>query len=804
MASRGQIQIDVVADTSKFAAQVEREIKAVLKGLKLRPIPVDADTKPFTDKVRDAVKDADNSFSSLFARLKSQASKAGEGVGSVLAAGLIGAVVSTIDPITASIVSLVQGIGPAVAASIPVAVGAFSALSIALLGVSDALGKLTDDEEKFNKALADLSPNAQSFVLELRRMALALQEANPIQERLFQGLTGALKRVTAELKGPINAGMTRIAGQLNNLALRTAEYIASARGQEAVVSIFRVTSQVIAEVEKALGPLITKIFDFIASATEARKVDESITAVKETFAALGQAASNVKDSLGSIFAGVATDGPTAAAAIASATQSMKDFLASAEGQEAIATVRDTLGQLRSTAGELLPVLLSLSTGGIGALVTAVQGLLDVLGPLADDLGGDKAILETLGAAIVIATIAVKAYQAAVVLATAAQIAWNGATIAGSAAMVAATAAYNTARVGLLLLSTGFAQAGAAATILASSLYAQVTALAATTAAWIRNAAQAALNTARLIAYTVAVNAVRVATIAWTAVQWLLNAAMTANPIGIVIAIIVALVAAIVIAYNKSETFRDIVQAVFKAITAAAIQLWEWIKAAFNGIVAAFNYVVSAAQSFVTTVISFFIRMAVAANQQFNAIVDFVRSIPGRILSALGNLGSLLVGVGRSIVQGLVDGLVGAWHFVTDRVRSLINLIPRAIRDLLGIGSPSRVTMQLGAQTGQGFAMGVASQSAAVAAAAQSLTAPVAASTSMAARGGDGAAVVGTAGPGVRMWPAGANREANAGTLVIQSGGTKMDDLLVQVISKAVRVRGGNVQQVLGKAPGGVA
>lgn len=46
--------------------------------------------------------------------------------------------------------------------------------------------------------------------------------------------------------------------------------------------------------------------------------------------------------------------------------------------------------------------------------------------------------------------------------------------------------------------------------------------------------------------------------AWAAAQWLLNAAMTANPISLVIVALAALVAGIVIAYKQSTTFRDIV------------------------------------------------------------------------------------------------------------------------------------------------------------------------------------------------------------------------------------------------------
>lgn len=42
----------------------------------------------------------------------------------------------------------------------------------------------------------------------------------------------------------------------------------------------------------------------------------------------------------------------------------------------------------------------------------------------------------------------------------------------------------------------------------------------------------------------------------TVAQWLLNVAMSANPIGIVVALIAGLVAAFVVLWNKSEKFRN--------------------------------------------------------------------------------------------------------------------------------------------------------------------------------------------------------------------------------------------------------
>lgn len=59
-----------------------------------------------------------------------------------------------------------------------------------------------------------------------------------------------------------------------------------------------------------------------------------------------------------------------------------------------------------------------------------------------------------------------------------------------------------------------------------------------------------------------------ATAVWTAAQWLLNAALTANPVGLVIVAVAALAAGIVVAYNRSETFREIVNGAFNAVKEA--------------------------------------------------------------------------------------------------------------------------------------------------------------------------------------------------------------------------------------------
>lgn len=97
----------------------------------------------------------------------------------------------------------------------------------------------------------------------------------------------------------------------------------------------------------------------------------------------------------------------------------------------------------------------------------------------------------------------------------------------------------------------------------------------------------------IVVYNGLAKAAGAASKVWAAGVWLVNAAMRANPIGIVITILVALVAAIVVAYQKSETFRKIVQTAWKGIQAAISFAWNnIIKPVFSALVAFYKNVLA--------------------------------------------------------------------------------------------------------------------------------------------------------------------------------------------------------------------
>lgn len=73
---------------------------------------------------------------------------------------------------------------------------------------------------------------------------------------------------------------------------------------------------------------------------------------------------------------------------------------------------------------------------------------------------------------------------------------------------------------------------------------------------------------------VAATAMRGATLAWAGAQKVLNLVMSNNPLGWTIKIIGLLVGAVILAYEKSDTFRRIVDGAFRGIAAAAKWMWE--------------------------------------------------------------------------------------------------------------------------------------------------------------------------------------------------------------------------------------
>ena len=154
-------------------------------------------------------------------------------------------------------------------------------------------------------------------------------------------------------------------------------------------------------------------------------------------------------------------------------------------------------------------------------------------------------------------------------------------------------------------------------------------------------AQAALNGTMTVGETIValltgkMTLAQLAQAAMTKGQIALNAALTANPIGAVIAVVGALVAAIVVLWNTNENFRN-----------AVISAWEKIKETISGAVAAIK--------------TFFTETIPNAAQ---TALDWFRNIPKQMKD-----------VGRNLLMGLWDGIADKVEWLKSKVTGVVDTI----------------------------------------------------------------------------------------------------------------------------------
>ncbi|AIG78468.1 Hypothetical protein AJAP_28150 [Amycolatopsis japonica] len=110
--------------------------------------------------------------------------------------------------------------------------------------------------------------------------------------------------------------------------------------------------------------------------------------------------------------------------------------------------------------------------------------------------------------------------------------------------------------------------------------------------------------------------------------------------------------------------RDIIQGAMKIISGIIKSVMAALKGDWTGAWNGIKDVVSGAWQM--------IKGAVSA--AINTVIHYVRDMPGRILSALGNLGDLLWKAGKAIIDGLLRGLKAAWGAVTDFVGGIASWI----------------------------------------------------------------------------------------------------------------------------------
>lgn len=266
------------------------------------------------------------------------------------------------------------------------------------------------------------------------------------------------------------------------------------------------------------------------------------------------------------------------------------------------------------------------------------------------------------------------------------------------------------------------------------------------------------STAANVAHAVASFAVAAATKVWAAAQWLLDAAMSANPIGLIIIAIIALIAIIVLIATKTTWFQTIWSYIWDFLKAVG----AWFAGPFaDFFVNAWNTITGAFSSAWNWIKNTFTSAVLWVNGKALALVGLFMSIPGKIKNAFMSL----MGVITSPFRAAFNFVADAWNSTVGRLHwSVPDWVP-----LIGGNSVSAPRLPH-FHTG-----GIVS-------------------------GALGAETLAVLRAGERV-TAGSNSGDAMSPIIFGSDGSAVGDFILDQVRRAVARRGGNAQFVLGNTRG---
>lgn len=310
----------------------------------------------------------------------------------------------------ASAVQFAAALAPAVGivATLPSVIGSavavMTTLDVALLGVGDAFSAAFGDAEEFEEAMEGLAPNVQAAAQALRDMAPELDAVrDKVQQAFFQDFDDVLNSLAESLMGPVTEGMVSVADAINGVIQGLTGVATSQEGIDFVTQSFAIMSSIISQLQEpltllfssllsvgsaingafgeeagsGLASLITRFAEFLEQAAATGQATQWVHDAMAVFSAIGDILSPIVGILGSIGAAAQTTGGNILGVFGSALQVFDDFLASAQGQEVLISIFESL----NAVGDAFATVLANIAPALPPIFSGLGEILSVVGPL---------------------------------------------------------------------------------------------------------------------------------------------------------------------------------------------------------------------------------------------------------------------------------------------------------------------------------------------------------------------------------------------------------------------------------------
>lgn len=441
----GSAPLRVTPDVDR--AQFEGAVQAALAGLEVsvRVVPdldgfdaaIRAHNAPTVRVPVDVDRGALSRLSGVLGGLGNTLGAVGRATGGALRLATLGIAAAGAAKGAAALGAALAPAAGAIAALPAAFLGAKAAMGVfqlATVGVGDAMKALASgDAKKLEEVMKNLSPAARATVGEIQKLAPELKRVQQaIQDSLFEKFSGDVLAAGKNLT-PLQGRLQGIAGEFGRVAAEALKFGATRDAFNGLAAVLSGTKLSLSGLATATQPLLKGFLDVAAAISVAfsgqlagilgRTITQfgtflSVLAASGRAVSLVQGAIGVFQQLGSIAANVGgiISGVFSAANdvgggllnnLQRVTGAFREFVQSAQGQEAIGNIFRTVS---AVAAQLAPILSAVvrTLGGIAPALAplfttigpAIAGLISALGPaLAGIAPGLQALVGGLTGAI---------------------------------------------------------------------------------------------------------------------------------------------------------------------------------------------------------------------------------------------------------------------------------------------------------------------------------------------------------------------------------------------------------------------